>query len=44
VVPEMLNFIKSPDIASIPQTNEEYNGNCHKLPYSSYKPVILEKD
>jgi hypothetical protein len=20
------------------------NGNCHKLPYSSYKPVILEKD
>jgi hypothetical protein len=21
-----------------------YNGNCHELPYSSYKPVILEKD
>ncbi len=20
------------------------NGNCHKLPYSSYEPVILEKD
>ncbi len=21
-----------------------YNGNCHELPYSSYEPVILEKD
>jgi hypothetical protein len=21
-----------------------HNGNYHKLPYSSYKPVILEKD
>ncbi len=20
------------------------NGNCHELPYSSYEPVILEKD
>ncbi len=20
------------------------NGNCHELPYSSYKPFILEKD
>jgi hypothetical protein len=20
------------------------NGNCHMLPYSSYEPVILEKD
>ncbi len=20
------------------------NGNCHELPYSSYKPVFLEKD
>jgi hypothetical protein len=24
VVPQMLNFIKNPDIASIPQTNKEY--------------------
>jgi hypothetical protein len=23
---------------------QRHNGNCHKLPYSSYKPVILEKD
>jgi hypothetical protein len=21
-----------------------HNGNCHELPYSSYEPVILEKD
>jgi hypothetical protein len=21
-----------------------YNSNCHELPYSSYEPVILEKD
>jgi hypothetical protein len=26
------------------QTNNTDNGNCHKLPYSSYEPVILEKD
>ena len=23
---------------------KQHNGNCHKLPYSSYEPVILEKD
>jgi hypothetical protein len=23
---------------------KSYNGNCHELPYSSYEPVILEKD
>jgi hypothetical protein len=21
-----------------------HTGNCHELPYSSYEPVILEKD
>ncbi len=31
VVPEMLNFIENPDIASIPQTNEEYYKECHYL-------------
>ncbi len=25
-------------------TTNMNNGNCHKLPYSSYEPVILEKD
>jgi hypothetical protein len=31
VVPEMLNFIENHDIASIPQTNEEYYEQCHYL-------------
>jgi hypothetical protein len=31
VVPQMLNFIENPDIASIPQTNEEYYKECHYL-------------
>jgi hypothetical protein len=26
------------------QLPTKYNGNCHELPYSSYKPIILEKD
>ncbi len=38
VVPQMLNFIKNPDIASIPQTNEEYYKECHYL-----DPSDLEK-
>ncbi len=35
---QMLNFIKNPDIASIPQTNEEYYDKCHYL-----DPSDLEK-
>ncbi len=37
-VPQMLNFIENPDIASIPQTNEEYYDECHYL-----DPSDLEK-
>ncbi len=31
VVPQMLNFIKILDIATIPQKNEEYYEECHYL-------------
>jgi hypothetical protein len=34
------HFYKDPTLALV----YFYNGNCHELPYSSYEPVILEKD
>jgi hypothetical protein len=38
--------IKLPDQRreNLMKSNTLYNGNCHELPYSSYEPVILEKD
>jgi hypothetical protein len=40
VVPEMLNFIENPDIASIPQTNEEYYKECHYLDPSDLEQIV----
>jgi hypothetical protein len=40
VVPEMLNFIENPDIASIPQTNEEYYKECHYLDPSNLEQIV----
>jgi CO dehydrogenase/acetyl-CoA synthase epsilon subunit len=39
-VPQMLNFIENPDIASIPQTNEEYYDKCHYLDPSDFEKVV----
>jgi hypothetical protein len=40
VVPEMINFIENPDIASIPQTNEEYYKKSHYLDPSDLKQTV----
>jgi hypothetical protein len=40
VVPEMLNFIENPDIASICQTNEEYYEECHYLDPSDLEKIV----
>jgi hypothetical protein len=40
IVPEMLNFIENPDIASIPQTNEEYYDQCHYLDPSDLEKIV----
>jgi hypothetical protein len=36
----MLNFIENPDIASIPQTNEEYYEECHCLDPSDLEQIV----
>jgi hypothetical protein len=40
VVPEMLNFSENSDIASIPQTNEEYYKECHYLDPSDLMKIV----
>jgi hypothetical protein len=40
VVPEMLNFIENPSIASIPQINEEYYKECHYLNPSDLEQIV----
>ncbi len=38
------DLVNKQDMAEVIfQEQDPYNGNCHELPYSSYKPVILEK-
>jgi hypothetical protein len=39
-VPQMLNFIENPDIASIPQTNKEYYDKCHYLDPSDLEHIV----
>jgi hypothetical protein len=36
----MLNVIENPDIASIPQTNEEYYEECHYLGLSDLEQIV----
>jgi hypothetical protein len=36
----MLNFIKIPDVASIPQTSEEYYDECHYLDPSDLEHIV----
>ena len=36
----MLNFIENLDIASIPQTNEEYYDECHYLDPSNLEKIV----
>jgi hypothetical protein len=36
----MLNFIENPDIASIPQMNEEYYNKCHYLDPSDLEKIV----
>jgi hypothetical protein len=38
-VPQILNFIEIPDIASIPQTNKEYYDECHYLDPSDLEQI-----
>ena len=42
-VPQMLNFSENPDIASIPQTNEEYFNKCHYLDPSDLGQIMHPK-
>jgi hypothetical protein len=37
---QMLNFIKNPYIASIPQTNKEYYDKCHYLDPSDLEHIV----
>ncbi len=37
---QMPNFIENPDIASIPQTNEEYYDECHYLDPSDLEKIV----
>ncbi len=39
-IPQMLNFIENPDIASIPQTKEEYYNKCHYLDPSDLEKIM----
>jgi hypothetical protein len=39
-VPQMLNFIENPDIASIPQMNKEYYKECHYLDPSDLEKIV----
>ncbi len=43
VVPEILNFVENPDIASIPQTNEEYYEECHYLDPSDLEQIVRQQ-
>jgi hypothetical protein len=40
VIPQMLNFIENPGIASNPQTNEEYYDECHYLDSSDLEKIV----
>ena len=40
MIPETFNFIGNPDIASIPQTNEEYYEQCHYLEPSDLEQIV----
>ncbi len=40
VVQEMLSFIENPDIAFIPQTNEEFYEECHYLDPSDLEKIV----
>ena len=40
VYPEMLNFIENPDIASIPQTSQQYCRECNNLEPEKLKHVL----
>jgi len=39
-IPQMVNFIKIPDVASIPQTSEEYYDECHYLDPSDLEHIV----
>jgi hypothetical protein len=39
-IPQMLNFINNPDVASIPQTNKEYYDECHYLDPSHLEHIV----
>ena len=40
VAPELLNFIKNPDIASIPQTISDYYEECQYLEPSDLEKIV----
>ncbi len=40
VAPELLNFIKNPDIASIPQTFSDYYEECQYLEPSDLEKIV----
>jgi hypothetical protein len=39
-VPQMLNFIENPDLASIPQTNKDYYDECPYLDPSNLEQIV----
>jgi hypothetical protein len=43
VDPETLNFIENPDIASIPQTSEEYCHKCENIEPSQLEHILFPK-
>ena len=43
VYPEMLNFIENPDIASVPQTSDDYCRECHNVQPEDLKHILDPK-